>query len=104
VILRLRSVMDTASLHHGGRRVMVVAHQVVVLCMRYIIEGLSEDEILAIDRQGDVANCSITEYRFDASAGPHGGLKLARYNVTAPVEAADVPVTRAPDQVVAARG
>ena len=104
VILRLRSVMDTVSLHHGGQRVMIVAHQVVVLCMRYVLEGLNEGEILAIDRQGDVANCSITEYRFDASAGQHGGLKLARYNVTAPVEAADVPVTSAPDPMVAARG
>ena len=104
VILRLRSVMDTISLHHAGRRVMIVAHQVVVLCLRYVIEAMNEAEILAIDREGDVANCSITEYRFDPEAGPQGGLKLARYNVTAPVEAADVKVTSAPDPMVAARG
>lgn len=104
VILRLRSVMDTISLHHGGRRVMIVAHQVVVLCLRYVIEGLNEAEILAIDREADVANCSITEYRFDPAMGPHGGLKLVRYNVTAPVEASPVAVTSAPDQIVAARG
>lgn len=104
VILRLRSVMDTVSLHYGGRRVMIVAHQVVVLCLRYILEGMNEAEILAIDAEGDVANCSITEYRFDSSMGPHGGLKLARYNVTAPVEAADVTVTSAPDTMKAARG
>ncbi len=104
VILRLRSVMDTVSLHYAGRRVMIVAHQVVVLCLRYVIEGMNEGEILAIDREGDVANCSITEYRFDESLGPNGGLSLARYNVTAPVEAADVKVTSAPDQIVAARG
>ena len=104
VILRLRSLMDTVSLHYGGRRVMIVAHQVVVLCLRYIIEGLDEAAILAIDKEGDVANCSITEYRFDGSLGPNGGLALARYNVPAPVEAADVPVTSAPDVTVAARG
>jgi broad specificity phosphatase PhoE len=96
--------MDTVSLHYGGRRVMIVAHQVVVLCLRYIVENLSEAEILAIDKQGDVANCAITEYRFDPEAGKDGNLVLARYNVTAPMEADATPVTEAPDKMVAARG
>lgn len=104
VILRLRSLIDTVSLHYAGRRVMIFAHQVVVLCLRYIIEDLGEAEILAIDRQGDIANCSITEYRFDPSAGKNGKLLLDRYNVTAPIEQEQAPVTKAPDAVVAARG
>jgi broad specificity phosphatase PhoE len=104
VILRLRSVIDTVSLHYGGRRVMIVAHQVVVLCLRYVIENLTEAEILAIDRQGDVANCAITEYRFDPAAGKDGNLVLARYNVTAPMQAEATQVTAEPDKMVAARG
>jgi len=104
VIFRLRALLDTASLHHGGRRVMIVAHQVVVLCMRYVIENLSEEEILAIDRQADVANCAITEYHFDSSGGGDGRLKLTRYNVTAPMEREATPVTAAPDPIVGARG
>jgi broad specificity phosphatase PhoE len=105
VIFRLRSLMDTVSLHYAGRDVMIVAHQVVVLCLRYVIENLSEEEILAIDRGGDVANCAITEYAFDASAGKDGNLVLVRYNVTAPVaEAPYAAVTSAPDPIVAARG
>jgi broad specificity phosphatase PhoE len=104
VIFRLRSLLDTISLHYGDRRVMIVAHQVVVLCLRYVIEGLSEEEILAIDRLGDVGNCSVTEYRFDPDAGKDGGLTLAAYNVTAPMEEDRTPVTDAPDRIVAARG
>jgi broad specificity phosphatase PhoE len=105
VILRLRSLLDTVSLHYGGRRVMIVGHQVVVLCLRYVLENLSEDEILAIDRQGDVANCSVTEYRFDASRGTDGGLELVRYNEVASIEQDPVAqVTGAPDTPVAARG
>ena len=104
VIFRLRALMDTVSLHYGGQRVMIVAHQVVVLCLRYIIENLTEAEILAIDREGDIANCAITEYRFDPTHGRTGGLKLARYNVTAPMEEEHTPVTAAPDEMVAARG
>lgn len=104
VIFRLRALLDTVSLHYAGRRVMIVAHQVVVLCLRYIIENLSEDEILAIDRAGDVANCAITEYRYDPAAGRDGGLVLAQYNVTSPITDDATPVTDAPDKIVGARG
>ncbi len=104
VIFRLRALMDTVSLHYAGQRVVIFAHQVVVLCLRYVIENLDEDTILDIDRQGDVANCSVTEYRFDPGAGRRGGLVLRRYNATAPVRAEAVPVTDAADPPVAARG
>jgi probable phosphoglycerate mutase len=103
VILRLRSAMDTIGLHHGGRRVLIVGHQVVVLCLRYLLENLSETEILAIDARGDVANCGVTEYRFDAAEGKDGQLVLDRYNFVAPLERAGAPVTVAPDPPVAAR-
>jgi broad specificity phosphatase PhoE len=93
VILRLRSALDTISLHYGGRRVLLVGHQVVVLCMRYLLEGLDEDRILEIDRQADVANCGVTEYRFDPASGPNGGLALHRYNFTAPLSREGAAVT-----------
>lgn len=103
VILRLRSMLDTMSLHYAGERVLIVAHQVVVLCLRYLLEKMTEAEILDIDRAGDVANCGVTEYRFDPSAGVKGGLVLVRYNFTAPLEREAAPVTREPDANVAAR-
>ncbi len=103
VIFRLRSLMDTIALHYAGRRVMIVAHQVVVLCLRYVIENLTEEEILAIDHQGDVANCSVTEYRFDPE-GPQGGaLKLLRYNDVVDHEGS-APVTAEPDRTTGVRG
>jgi broad specificity phosphatase PhoE len=103
VILRLRSALDTLSLHHAGQRVLIVSHQVVVLCLRYLIECLTEEEILAIDRAGNVANCSVTEYRLDQAEGQNGALKLVRYNFTAPLEREGAPVTTQPDAAVAAR-
>ncbi|HWU96630.1 MAG TPA: histidine phosphatase family protein [Sphingomonas sp.] len=105
VILRLRSLLDTVSLHYAGRNVMIVGHQVVVLCLRYIIENLSEEEILAIDRAGDVANCSVTEYALDAARGKDGQLVLVRYNEVAPmVEDPVAEVTHEPDRRVAVGG
>ncbi|MBI1684267.1 histidine phosphatase family protein [Caulobacter hibisci] len=103
VILRLRSLLDTLSLHHGADRVLIVAHQVVVLCLRYLLEGLTEQQILEIDGQADIANCGVTQYRFDPGSGPDGELVLERYNFTAPLEREDAPVTAAPDANVAAR-
>ncbi|WP_075293205.1 histidine phosphatase family protein [Pararhizobium arenae] len=103
VILRLRSMLDTVSLHYSGQRVLIVAHQVVVLCMRYIIEDLSEDQILNIDRQGDVANCGITEYVESSNKDVGGGLRLKRYNFVAPLIDAGTPVTKQKDANLAAR-
>jgi broad specificity phosphatase PhoE len=103
VILRLRSALDTISLHHSGCRVLIVGHQVVVLCLRYLLETMTEEQILAIDAEAEVANCSVTEYRFNAELGPNGGLALHRYNFVAPLEQAGAPVTSEPDAKVAAR-
>jgi probable phosphoglycerate mutase len=97
VILRLRSALHTLSLHYAGRRVLIVAHQVVVLCFRYLLENLSEAQILAIDAQGDVANCSITDYTLDRDAKKTTPLQLRRYNWTVPLERAGASVTRSPD-------
>ena len=99
VILRLRSVLDSISLHYSGDgvRVLVVAHQVIVLCLRYLLEGLTEDEILAIDREGDVANCGVTCYARIEERADGTALALRSYNFVAPLEAAGAPVTREPD-------
>ena len=42
VILRLRSMLNTINLHYCDKRVLIVCHQVVVLCFRYILEELDE--------------------------------------------------------------
>ena len=104
VILRLRSVLDTVSLHHAraGSRVLVVAHQVIVLCFRYLVEEMTEEQILAIDREGDVANCGVTEYALDAACD-EPCLRLAAYNFVAPVAERGAPVTRQPDAPAGAR-
>lgn len=100
VILRLRSALDTISLHHPDKRVVVVGHQVVVLCLRYLLEDLNEQQILAIDAQADVANCGVTEYSL---APDRQALALVRYNYVAPLLEEGTPVTSAPDARVAAR-
>ena len=76
VILRLRSVLDMVTREHGGERVLIVAHQVIVNCLRYLLERMDEAQILAID---GAATCRIAASprmrsirpQRRAGAGPH---------------------------------
>jgi broad specificity phosphatase PhoE len=91
------------SREHSGERVLVVGHAVVVLCMRYILEHMTETELLAVDKKAEIANCSVTLYDFDETLGPHGGMRLKLYNFVAPLEEAGAPITSEPDARVGAR-
>ena len=101
VILRLRSLIEMMTREYRRERVLIVAHQVTVNCVRYLLERLDEERILAIDRLGDVPNCGITSYRFDANAGRRGKLVLQLENFVSPLREAGAPVTAAPDLPVA---
>jgi broad specificity phosphatase PhoE len=101
VILRLRSVLDTITREHRGENVLVVAHQVIVNCFRYLLERMDEKTILDIDRMGDVPNCSLTSYEFDPALGRRGKLALRLVNFVVPLEEAGAPVTTEPDAQVA---
>ncbi len=103
VILRLRSVLDTISLHHVDQRVLIVCHQVVVLCLRYILEELDEQTVLAIDKEGAVLNCGICEYGFEPDDDRHCVPELLRYNFAAPLRDEDAPITAEPDGIVGTR-
>ncbi len=103
VILRLRSALEMVSREYCGCRVLIVCHSVVVLCLRYLLEHTTEEEILAIDRDHEVANCSVTSYLHDPTRKPRGQLVLETFNFVAPLEAAGAPVTSSPDAKVAAK-
>jgi 2,3-bisphosphoglycerate-dependent phosphoglycerate mutase len=103
VLLRMRSVVDHIQLRNAGGRVLIVAHQVVVLCIRYLLENMNEAQILSIDRERDVANCGVTEYVFSEDVGGRPGMALSRYNFVAPIEVAGEQVTKAPDPPIAPR-
>ncbi|HWI84620.1 histidine phosphatase family protein [Ramlibacter sp.] len=94
VILRLRSLLEMVTREHGGERVLVVGHQVIVNCMRYLVECLDEEQILTIDRRGDVPNCGVSSYEYDPA---QDALKTDLVNFVAPLREAGAPVTVEPD-------
>jgi broad specificity phosphatase PhoE len=93
VILRLRGMLETVTREYPRERVLIVGHQVIVNCFRYLIERLDEATILAHDRAGDVPNCSVTSYAFDPTLGKRGKLVPRLVNFVAPLEASGTPVT-----------
>jgi len=100
VILRLRSLVEMATREHGDQRVLIVAHQVIVNCMRYLLECMDEAQILAIDKLADVPNCGVTSYEYDTRTD---ALLPVLVNFIAPLRAAGAPVTAEPDVNVAAK-
>lgn len=101
VILRLRSLLDTLVLDHAEERVLIVAHQVIVNCLRYVLEGLDEQRILDIDRASDVPNCSVTSYRRHPAG--LGRLLPELVNFVVPLQEAGAVVTSKPDMPAAAK-
>jgi probable phosphoglycerate mutase len=99
VALRIRSMRDSLAREHLEDRVMIVAHEVVILVWRYLIEELSEAETLRLNRTQALANCSLTRYVTDGDQQ----LVLDVAGWTAPIEREGVVVTEEHDAAVAPR-
>jgi hydroxyethylthiazole kinase-like uncharacterized protein yjeF len=91
VILRLRSLVDALRAEYAGGRVLIVTHQVVVVCLRYVLEGLDEAGVLGLERPGEVANSSFTSYRRSGDR-----LVLEGFNGVAHLAEEDMPITAEP--------
>jgi broad specificity phosphatase PhoE len=66
VALRLRSLLSSLVDDRPGERVLLVAHDAVVVLLRYLIEGLTEAQVIDLAR-GSVPNSSLTAWE------PHAG-------------------------------
>jgi broad specificity phosphatase PhoE len=76
VALRLRSLFADVERENAGGRVLVFAHDAIILLTRYIVERLSEKEILDVERT-PVKNGSVTVW-----VRTEGELRLAAFNAT----------------------
>src|SRR4051794_3926948 len=94
VALRVRSILDTEALRHDGERLLCVSHQAVIMVFRYVLEELSEQQLLEVDRHEQVANTSVTRYELSAD----GAFGLAGFNGVEHLEdPEDAPVTEEND-------
>ena len=107
VVLRIRSLLTDIRAEHAGRRVWVFSHQAVIMSFRYLLENLTEEELLRTDGEQPLGNCSLTTYR----ATDEGRLELVSYGAVDHLESSPAEPTHeephvAPDRAPAdaARG
>ncbi len=84
VILRVRSILVELQERFHGERVWLFSHEAVILAFRYVVEGLDEKRVVALQKEEPLANCSMTRYR-----AVDGALQLVRADDTRPVEESD---------------
>jgi broad specificity phosphatase PhoE len=70
VLVRVRSFLADCRSRYADRRVLVVAHDSVVLMLRYAIEDLTPEDVMAVE---SVRNASVTRW--------NGG-RLTEFNIT----------------------
>ena len=67
VAARVRAVLESLRMDHEDGDVVIVTHQAVITLFRYVLEELTEEELLVIDRAEQIANTAVTTYRFDGA-------------------------------------
>jgi probable phosphoglycerate mutase len=94
VALRVRSLLATEAIRHDGERLACFSHQAVIMVFRYVLEELSEQQLLEIDRHEQVANTSVTRYQL----ADDGSFRLVDFNGVVHLEdLPDAPVTEEND-------
>ena len=90
VVLRLRSLIADLDRLYSGQRVLLVSHDAVILLFRYILEGLSERELLAVAAENAILNASMTRF---VRPGGTGTWQLESFNMAEHLLAEGVAVT-----------
>jgi broad specificity phosphatase PhoE len=85
VALRLRSALSDIERDHPGGRVLIVAHDAVVMLVRYIVEQLTEQQLLEIERTL-VPNASLAIW-----SRLKGEMRLVTFNSTDHLDGAGQP-------------
>lgn len=93
VALRARSLLDEVDRDCDGGRVLIVAHDAVILLVRYVCERMTESAILELARSEPVLNASVTILE---RPGGVGRWTLGRHNDVGHLRAANAPITEHP--------
>ena len=92
VVLRVRSLVADVREDCDEERLWLFTHQAVIMSFRYVLESLSEEQILEIDRTVTIPNASITRYRRSGDR-----LELTEFAETSHLEQSSAEVTEQPE-------
>src|SRR3954467_10729941 len=74
VVLRVRSLLADLRLGFDDARVWLFSHQAVIMSFRYVLDGLTERQLLDLDASTRLANVSLSRW-----ARPDGELELVSF-------------------------
>lgn len=99
VALRLRSLVDDLVRAEPDRRVLVVCHDAVIWLLRYVCEGLTEEQLMAEVAEHSVRNASVTVLTRDEDVDPRttGGWRVQAFDDVGHLSG-DAEVTEHPGQ------
>jgi broad specificity phosphatase PhoE len=92
VVLRVRTLLRDLQRGFSGAHLWLVSHQAVIMSFRYVLEELTEETLLAIDRSTPLPNASSTVYEL-----VDDGYVLRRFGDASALELEDARVTRETD-------
>ena len=94
VVLRVRGLLTDVRQAFDGGHVWIFSHQAVIMSFRYVLEGLTEEELLEIDGSVTLGNASMTRYKRGDS-----GFELEAFADTSAVDESDEQVTHEESRV-----
>jgi 2,3-bisphosphoglycerate-dependent phosphoglycerate mutase len=94
---RVRQLLTALVVDPRHDRVAVFSHQAVIMLFRYVLEDLTEPQVLAIDAHATLANTGVTCYRREDA-----GLRLVSFNETTHLQGT-AEVTHEPDSRASGR-
>jgi broad specificity phosphatase PhoE len=89
VVLRLRSWLSDLDHEPPADRVLVVAHDVVIALLRYVCEGLDEEQVLRLARDTPLRNASLSRFVRE----PDGTWSVPSYDEVSHLRDAGLEVT-----------
>jgi len=90
VVLRLRSLLAELDREHAGDEVVLVCHDALIMLFRYILQGLTEAELLDLAATTSILNASVSRF---VRPGGTGSWQLESFNMADHLTEHGVPVT-----------
>jgi broad specificity phosphatase PhoE len=94
VVLRVRQLLSEVREAFDGAHVWIFSHQAVIMSFRYVLEGLTEQELLELDGSVTLGNASMTRYKRGDS-----GFELEAFADTSALDESDEQVTHEESRV-----
>lgn len=88
VVFRIRTLFTDLREGFDGATVWLFSHQAVIMSFRYVLEGLTEQQLMELDAGNRLGNATLTHYRRGGE-----GYELVSFNDTSAVDAAAEDVT-----------